>query len=229
VEAVRNILLGGLWVDRVIYPLAGVALVVSVVWVRRLWRNSLYSAAWVMLGGQAAFLFRRMDDFAPRYFLVMVMPLIVIVVLAAWEMRVIHLKAAWVMGGVLAVGFVMDVVMLGSFLHRRTFDLYNASAGIRKIVLGDATRKPLLLGISGSEISLMTGIPSVNDTFGTMSLADRVRAYQPGWYVVWVGIGPEQAAVLEPEYRMVKVASYPAFDDDERNVVVLYRMERRLP
>ena len=58
-----------------------------------------------------------------------------------------------------------------------------------------------------------------------MGLAEKVRLYQPGWYVAWNGIGPNERAALA-NYRMDPVASYPLFDDDERNLLILYRMER---
>jgi hypothetical protein len=69
----------------------------------------------------------------------------------------------------------------------------------------------------------MSGIPSINDFYGTQDMAAKLAAYQPGWYLVWNQIAPENRDVLA-SYKLEKMASYPAFDDDDRNVLILYKM-----
>jgi hypothetical protein len=72
----------------------------------------------------------------------------------------------------------------------------------------------------------MTGIPSINDSFGTQDLAQKVMRYQPGWYLAWNSIAEENRVALSP-FQLEEVASYPVFDDDERNKLILYKMVRR--
>jgi hypothetical protein len=82
-----------------------------------------------------------------------------------------------------------------------------------------------VLSISGSDLSLMTGLPSICDDFGTLELSDRVRQYQPGWYVAWNQVDDDKMDALTPLYRLKRVASFPAMDDPERNLLILYRLD----
>ena len=72
----------------------------------------------------------------------------------------------------------------------------------------------------------MTGLPSINDTYGLQSLDWKVSHYDPGWYLGWNGIGPLELKALS-NYQIEEVAGYPVFDDDERNILILYRLKRR--
>jgi hypothetical protein len=71
----------------------------------------------------------------------------------------------------------------------------------------------------------MTGLPSICDDFGTMELAERVRTYQPGWYVAWNQVDDDKMDALTPLYHLRRVASFPAMDDPERNLLILYRLD----
>ena len=223
--AIWKVLCDCLWIDPILYPASVVVLVLSLTWLRRLWSNPLFAAAWIAFLSQAVFLFRRSDDYAPRYLLMMLVPVVVIVVLAAGELRGRNRIAATIAMAVIAVSTVVNVAKIGSYVARREFCFYNAAQSIRTIVESDAGQNREMVGISASQLSLMTGVPSINDAYGTMGLAEKVRLYQPGWYVAWNGIGPNERAALA-NYRMDPVASYPLFDDDERNLLILYRMER---
>jgi hypothetical protein len=87
-------------------------------------------------------------------------------------------------------------------------------------------QKALILGVSGNQISLMTGIPSINDGFGTEGVAGKVARYQPGWYLAWNDVAPETDEYLQ-EYRLEKAASFDVFDDEDRTVLTLYKLVRR--
>ena len=104
-----------------------------------------------------------------------------------------------------------------------------AAARIRQIVSADRTHNPLILSISGSDLSLMTGLPSICDDFGTMDLAVRVQAYHPGWYVTWNQVDDDKMDALAPMYHLQRVAAFPAFDDPERNLLILYRLDPATP
>ena len=88
----------------------------------------------------------------------------------------------------------------------------------------DPTHNPLLLSISGSDISLMTGLPSICDDFGTLELPDRVNKYRPGWYAAWNDVEDDKMEALAPLYRLERVAAFPAMDDPERNLLILYKL-----
>jgi hypothetical protein len=111
------------------------------------------------------------------------------------------------------------------FILHPTYDFQNAAEQIARIVRADKTHPPLVLSISGSDLTLMTGLPSIDDDFGTMELADRVKAYHPGWYAAWNDMEDDKADALTPLYHVERVAAFPAMDDADRNLLILYRLD----
>ena len=78
----------------------------------------------------------------------------------------------------------------------------------RDIVMADSTHPHLVLSISGSDITLMTGVPSIDDDFGTMELAERVRTYRPGWYAAWNELDDDKMDALTPLYHIERVRAF---------------------
>jgi len=201
-------------------------LVLTLAWKRKLWSNPLFAASWIALAAQAAFIFRRQDDYAPRYFLVMLAPTAWVVTLAFAEFITQARKTAFVLLAAMVASAIANIVMIGQFLTHRDYDLQAAANGILSIIRSYPEQRPLLFGVSGAQISLMTGIPSINDGFSMEDMAEKIESYQPGWYLTWYSISPEDESFLS-QYRLEKMASYPAFDDDERNPLILYKMVRK--
>ncbi len=83
----------------------------------------------------------------------------------------------------------------------------------------------MVLSISGASLSLMTGLPSICDDFGTMTLPDRLAAYKPGWFATWNDVEDDKMEALAPIYSLVRVGAYPALDDPDRNLLILYRLD----
>lgn len=83
----------------------------------------------------------------------------------------------------------------------------------------------MVLSISGANLSLMTGLPSICDDFGTMTLGDRIAKYKPGWFATWNEVEDDKMEALAPTYRLERVVAMPAFDDPDRNLLILYRLD----
>ena len=72
----------------------------------------------------------------------------------------------------------------------------------------------------------MTGIPSINDSYGIEDMKEKVLRYQPGWYLAWNTAEEQEKTFLAP-FQVKKVATYPAFDDEDRNELILYKLVPR--
>ena len=213
----------GRWIDRLLYPASLVVFVLSVAWVRQLWKNPLFVASWIALAGNAVYILRRQNDFAPRYFLVMLVPVILVVALALQELEIRHRSLATVLACTLAVALVLDMAQVLGFLTHRQYQYYGAARSIEAIVHRDPQAHRLLLGTSGDQLSLMTGIPAINDEYSSQDLTEKVDDHQPGWYVNWNDLDDDIVSQL-PEFRLEQVASFPVFDHENRNELNLYRM-----
>jgi len=219
----RLLLHHGLWIDRVLYPAGLAVLVVSLVWLRQLWRNPLFAASWLAFAGQAAYILRRQDDYAPRYFLAMLVPLILILVLALQELRTRNRAVASLLAATLAVALVLDMAQVAGFVRHPQYQFYDAAESICAIVDADQTAHRLLLGASGDQLSLMMGVPSINDGYSSEGLDKKAASYRPGWYVGWNDLDQDILGDLSA-FRLDKVATFRVFDDDQRNLLTLYRM-----
>jgi hypothetical protein len=213
----------GMWIDRILYPAGLVAFLLSLVWLRQLWSNPLFAACWIAFAGDAVYILRRQDDYAPRYFLAMLVPLILAIVLTWQELKIRHRSLAGLMAASLAVTLALDSVQIVDFLSRRQYQFYDGAKSIQALVNADPAAHRLLLGTSGDQLSLMIAIPSINDGYSSQDLGQKALLYQPGWYVGWNELDQDIADSLSA-FRLDKVASYPVFDHDERNRLTLYRM-----
>jgi 4-amino-4-deoxy-L-arabinose transferase-like glycosyltransferase len=213
----------GMWVDRILYPAGLVVLLLSLLWLRRLWRSPLFASSWIALAGQAVFILRRQDDYAPRYFLAMLVPLILILAIVLQELRARHRPVASLLAAALAIAVVANSGQIARFLAHRQYQYDDAAHSIADIVHADPHAHPLLLGSSGDQLSLMAGIPAINDGYSVEDLDKKAAHYQPGWYVGWNDLDQDILGSLVA-FRLEKVATYRVFDHDERNLLTLYRM-----
>ncbi|WP_263367580.1 ArnT family glycosyltransferase [Edaphobacter bradus] len=231
----RDTFTDGMWIGRLLYPLALAATLIAVFLTPRLFRVPLVPALLLWSIGYAAFLAYH-NNLQPRYYLVIAVPLTLFLVVALesiWNRRGIvaplhHLAAVSAMAA-LALVVATDARQTLHFVRNPEYTFADAADRIHRIIASDPTHSPLVLSISGSDLSLMTGLPSICDDFGTMELAARVRAYRPGWYVTWNEVDDDKMDALSPLYHLQRVAAFPAMDDPERNLLILYRLDPPTP
>ena len=225
----------GAWIGKLLYPLALAAIVIALFFSHRLLRNPLVPSLLLWAGGYAAFLAYH-DNLQPRYYLVVAVPLTLLVAIvfeSLWNRRDIVAPLHHLAGVTAAVALVAvassDARQTLHYVRNPEYTFSNAAERIHEIVAADRSHNPLVLSISGSNLSLMTGLPSICDDFGTMELSDRVRAYQPGWYIAWNQVDDDKMDALTPIYHLNRVAAFPAMDDPERNLLILYRLDPPTP
>jgi hypothetical protein len=231
---------GGLWIGKIIYPLALLAVLSAFLLRPRLLRNPLVPALILWAGGYAAFLAYH-NNLQPRYYLVIAIPLTLLVPIvfsSFWNSTprprtaaniYLHRLGITTIVGVLALVTITDARQTLHYVRTPDYAFTSAAAQIRQIISTDPTHNPLILSISGSQISLMTGLPSICDDFGTMDLPVRVKAYRPGWYLAWNQVEDDKMDALAPTYHLQRIAAFPAFDDPERNLLILYRLDPAIP
>jgi hypothetical protein len=230
-EVLRDSFVDGMWVGQILYPLALVAAGVALLVRPRLLRNPLIPALLLWIAGYAAFIVYH-NNLQPRYYLVLAVPVTLLPVLvfeSAWSRRGSLVRRfsplAFSCAAALAIIAITDAQQVIGYVLHPEYTFASAADRIREIVDSDHTRNPLVLSISGSDLSLMTGLPSICDDFGTMDLGARVKAYRPGWYVAWNQVDDDKMDALTSLYNLKRVASFPAMDDPERNLLILYRLD----
>ncbi len=219
----------GIWMGGILYPLFFVVLALLLFWKPRLFTNPLVPALLLWTAGYFLFLAYH-NNLQPRYYLVVAVPITLLVALGLDSFREAQGARATMIGGsvvgaaLLAV-VVPDALQTLDYVRHPTYTFRSAAEGIAQIVRADKDHSNLILSISGSDITLMTGLPSIDDDFGTLELPDRVKAYRPGWYAAWNELDDDKMDALTPIYHPMRVASFPAMDDSDRNLLILYRLD----
>jgi hypothetical protein len=89
-EIIAGIFRDSLWIDPILCPLALLVAIGAALRARRLWSNPLLVASWIAIVCQAIFIFTRQNDYPPRYFLAMLAPIVIAIVLAVDEFKLSH-------------------------------------------------------------------------------------------------------------------------------------------
>jgi hypothetical protein len=245
----------GFWIGKTLFMLAILAVLGSLLGLcyRKGRTNPLSIALLLWIFGYASFLAYH-DNLQPRYYLVLAVPLTMLVAMAFDEVLVFEARTRLRLTsdkakapttafdlfllrtattGLASAGLLFVAVhgawMTTGYLLHPEYTWVSAAAQIRAAVDREVAAHPehsrLILSISGSDLTLMTGLPSICDDFGTMELADRVTAYKPGWFATWNDVEDDKMDALSPAYRLERVLAIPAFDDPDRNLLILYRLD----
>ncbi len=231
IDTVRD----GMWIGPVLYPAVLVAFAIVAFNVPRLREAPLVVSLLLWIGGYAAFLAYH-NNLQPRYYLVVAVPMTLLLPLAVEQLLFAHLKRplprllAFAAGAVLLLAIAIpDTLQMLGYIRNPEYTLVHAAQQVKDLIdeqqRDDPTHNPLILSISGSEISLMTGLHSIDDDFGTLELPDRVAKYRPGWYISWNQVDDDKMDALTPLFHLERVAAFPAMDDPDRNLLIVYRLD----
>lgn len=225
----------GLWIGPGLYLLFFALTAVLVALRPHFFRNPLVPALLLWIVGYFAFLAYH-NNLQARYYLLLALPVTMFVPLALEELRGGRGTQKWRVAGapfrrwgplavaVLAIA-VPDALQQIGFLAHPTYTYLHAAEAIAYRIRQEREHSPLVLSVSGSDLTLMTGLPSINTEFGTLDLDQRVRQYRPGWYLAWNQVNDEDMKDIAPFARPVLVGMYPAMDDPDRNLLLLYRLD----
>jgi len=222
---------GLLWVDHSLVLLAGAmalgaAIACRTNWGRRLWRDPVFGASLWAIAGYVLFMTLK-DHPQPRYFAVPAFFVFFVVVLGA-EALVANPGGArrlgWgaVLVAVAAAG-VHGARTIGYATHPE-YTWVNAATGLTQYIDAHPNGKRLMVSISGDEVTLVTHLPTICDELSTEDLAQKVGRLQPGWFSSWNDIDPTTLAALHTRFSLEQVASFSAFDDPDRDLLVLFKL-----
>jgi 4-amino-4-deoxy-L-arabinose transferase-like glycosyltransferase len=227
---------GGLWVDHVLIPLAGVVFLLVLATYRskeskKLLSDPLFGSSVLAAAGYILFMTYQNHP-QPRYFTVV--GIFSIFVLAQGVEALMnasksgtHRWVLWLGTGAIAVSALAagaNAVTTLSYATHPEYSWVTAARNLTHYVDQHPNGKRLVVSISGDEMTMITHLPTMCDDFGTMDFADRLGAYQPGWWAGWNSLDPGTLEDLHTHYSLEQVASFPAFDDPDRNVLVLFKL-----
>ena len=231
----------GTWIGQTLFwvALAAAGGSIASLCVLRRRSNPLVAALLLWVFGYGAFLAYH-ANLQPRYYLMLAVPLTMLTAIAfdavlaramparGGAMQWLARLGAGAGGAALLFAAAHGASITIGFVRHPEYTWVRAAEQIREVVDREARatgHSRMVLSISGSDLALITGLPAICDDFGTMTLPDRVAAYRPGWFATWNDVEDDKMEALAPVYRLVRVASIPAFDDPDRNLLILYRLD----
>jgi 4-amino-4-deoxy-L-arabinose transferase-like glycosyltransferase len=256
---------GGLWIDPVLIPLAGLVVVGAVVawllpsrhkagapadssssegsksggrkfeswkaWGRRLLLDPVFGASVLAAAGYIFFMTYQNHP-QPRYFAVVAFFSFFVVAQGADALlsRTARMRVQWsrwagwavvsLAAGVAGVQGVRTV----NYARHPEYTFVDAAWRLTHYIDEHPNGKRLLVSISGDEITLVSHLPTLCDDFGTEDLSSKLADYQPGWYATWNDIDPGTLEDLHNHFSLEQVARFQAFDDPDRNLLVLFKL-----
>jgi hypothetical protein len=222
---------GLLWIDHSLVPLAGVLVVGAALtrraeWSRKLWGDPLFGAA--LLGVAGMVLFMTVQNHPqPRYILAASFLIFCVVALGAnalvaqggWSRR-----AGWCLIAIAACATAVHGAKTIEYATHPEYTWVDAAEKLTQYIDTHPNGKRQLVAVSGDEITLMTHLPTLCDEISFDDLGEKLERYQPGWYASWNGIDPVILSELHTHESLEQVASFPALDDPNRNVLVLFKL-----
>ncbi len=225
---------GLLWVDHSLILLAGAVLLAAAIawrsaWGRKLWRDPLFGASLWAVAGYVLFMTLQNHP-QPRYFAVPAFFCFFVVVLGAETLLNregqpdLTRGFGWAIVMVAAAAACVHGAQTIRYAAHPEYTWVDAATQLALYIDTHPNGMRLLDSISGDEITLLTQVPSLCDDFGTEDLAPKLAAYQPGWYATWDDLDPGTLEDLHSIYSLEQVASFPAFDDPDRSLLVLFKL-----
>jgi len=234
---------GGLWVDLVLIPLAGI-LILAAVWTRArirrsnwrpnwtagLWRDPLFSGSVLAVAGYIGFMTYQNHP-QPRYYAVVAFFSFFVVVRITAQLLYqpfanakLARQAGLVILAVVAITATVNSVWTMRYVLHPEYTFVNAAKDLTNYIDQHPNGNRLLVSISGDQITMVTHLPTLCDDFGTMELAPKLAKYEPGWYAAWNDLDPGTLEDLHIHFSLEQVASFRAFDDPERDTLVLFKL-----
>jgi hypothetical protein len=130
---------------------------------------------------------------------------------------------------VTAIAVTANGVQTASFAAHPEYTFVTAARQLTAYMEQHPNGNQLLVSISGDEISLISHVQTLCDDFSMRAAAfpdvgTKLAIYKPGWWATWNDIDPGTLEDIHTHYSLEQVASFKAFDDPERNVLVLFKL-----
>jgi hypothetical protein len=222
---------GLLWIDHTLTPMAVVLALTAALawradWAQRLWRDPVFGSAILGIMGLIGFMTMK-DHPQPRYFVVPAFLVFIVVamgVAALVEQAGQGRKVGWAVIAAVAIATGVHAMGTMRYATHPEYTWVNAATELTQYIDTHPNGKRLMVSTSGDEITLVTHLPTICDELSTEDLAEKLGRLEPGWFSSWNDIDPNTLADLHTRYSLEQVASFPAFDDPDRNILVLFKL-----
>lgn len=220
----------GYQVDQILFPLFYLIVILVICswrssWVKELRRDPIFKASILLLAGYTVFFIIHREE-VRYYFISEVFCILIVIKVTAALLR----ETGWAN----RIGWSSMVIVLAALGFNGTRTLYyvirpqysfvNMAEAVTHYIDSNPNGKRLLVSDSGDDITLISHLPALCDEYGTQNLSSKMEYYQPGWYAAWNYLDPRILGEIHRHFSIEEVASFNAFDREDRNQLVLFRL-----
>ena len=230
-----------IWIDHILIPLAGGLIVGALLaatvfskrarWGTELLVDPVFGSSILAAGGYILFMTYQNHP-QPRYFALVAVFCFLIIAMGAAELAAqigVMRLFGWGAVALAAVASVANAAWTLNYAAHPEYTFVTAARQLTNYIDQHPNGNRLLVSISGDEITLITHVQSLCDDFSLRTptfpdLGTKLAVYKPGWWATWNDIDPGTLEDIHTHYSLEQVASFRAFDDPERNVLVLFKL-----
>lgn len=244
---------GGLWADHILIPLAGLTVAgAAFAWRsrrgRKLLLDPVFGTSVLAVAGYILFMTYQNHP-QPRYYAVVAWFSFLVVAQGTLallgaedgaDQPLMHdfgtrtgptRLLGWSVVGLSAMAVGINGAWTLDYATHPEYTFVDAAQRLTRYIDEHPNGNRLLVCVSGDQIALVTHLPAINDLFIGPSpvmpdLAAKLAYYRPGWFATWNYLDPGTLEDLHSRYSVEQVASFRAFDDQTRNVLVLFKLHR---
>jgi hypothetical protein len=214
------------WIDFIFFPMACIAVLTSFVKRHSLWRNPLFGFAVLWYAGYSLFMILHFEA-SPHYFTVLVFPVILICVFFLQALESNYPRRAGVARAFALLAFLLNAGYIVKLMSHHDYTFLNACRGLREQIDAEPQSTRLVIGHGAMETTFYTKIPALDD-IGSMPVSEKLAVFHPGWAVTF----SDNDAIfhipgLANRYTFAERASYPVYDQKNRDRVLLYRIKNK--
>jgi 4-amino-4-deoxy-L-arabinose transferase-like glycosyltransferase len=215
-------------IDPTLVMLAIAAVLFSLAIARSLWRNPVFVTSLIAVLSYTLFIGYH-NNRQPRYYAVPAFFLVFVAVLATAALLRSHRALGSIALAAIVVSTALNARQTIAFARHPEYTFVNAARDLTAYIDAHPNGNRMLIATSGSDISLITGLPTMCDEFGVGDMPTRLDIYRPGYFAAWNDLDPVVLNGLHSRYWIEQVATFPAFDDPDRNNLVLFKLHPLAP
>ncbi len=212
-------------IDIVLYPLSFVCFV-GMLLIREPGRKTLLWVC-VIWGGIYLILLGLYGYLPSRYFLTLIIPIVVLVAIT-WNFLWENYRKSWVTilcTVAIVISCLINIYKISGFISSPRFSFRDMAADVGRQLENIDDGKGVLMGHFANTVGIATGRFTVNDFSGTRDLSFRIERYRPNGYICLGEMDPKIEEVLSSYYTVEYLKTYDVFDNYYRgNRVRFHRL-----
>lgn len=230
-----------IWVDRILIPLSGMLIAAALIaatvfrkragWAIELLIDPVFGACILTAGGYILFMTYQNHP-QPRYFALVAVFCFLIIAMAAGKLcgqQGLRRIFGWGAMGLATVAAFVNGVWTMNYAAHPEYTFVTSARALTSYIDQHPNGNRLLVSISGDEITLITHLQSLCDDFSMRTpqlpdLGTKLAYYKPGWWATWNDIDAGTLEDLHTHFSLEQVAKFKAFDDPDRDVLVLFKL-----